>query len=71
MEKFYRHLREGMSEAEALRAAQIIASQKYAHPCHWVAFGVTRDPGVDKAEVAAEAMPTPTAETGERLGRRI
>jgi hypothetical protein len=63
MEKFYTHLREGMSKAEALRAAQMemIASGEYAHPYHWAAFGVTGDPGMGGVSPRPTVEATPEA----------
>jgi hypothetical protein len=57
MEKFYMHLREGMSKASALRQAQMemIASDEYAHPYYWAAFGLTGDGG----QVTDIAQPLP------------
>jgi hypothetical protein len=51
MESFYTHLRAGMSKAGALRQAQMemIASEEYAHPYYWAAFGLTGDNGVDSS----------------------
>jgi CHAT domain-containing protein/Tfp pilus assembly protein PilF len=47
MTSFYRHLKDGMGKAEALRAAQaeLRADPKYAHPYYWAAFALTGDPG--------------------------
>ena len=71
MEKFYTHLREGMSKAEALRAAQIemIAGEKYTHPYYWAAFGVTGDPGIGKSIPSTprtEKTPMPTESGAEQ-----
>jgi CHAT domain-containing protein len=41
MEKFYSHLRQGMSEAEALRTAQIDVRKEHPHPYYWAAFVLT------------------------------
>jgi tetratricopeptide (TPR) repeat protein len=73
MERFYTHLREGMSKAGALRAAQmeLIAEGTYAHPYYWAAFGITGDPGKGEhalpemmATATSEATPTPEGECG-------
>jgi CHAT domain-containing protein len=45
MKTFYGHLKQGMSKAEALRAAQITTRRKYPHPYYWAAFVLTGDPG--------------------------
>ena len=60
MERFYTHLRAGMSKAGALRQAQMemIASEEYAHPYYWAAFGLTGDPGERELP---EPIPTMTA----------
>jgi CHAT domain-containing protein/Tfp pilus assembly protein PilF len=42
---FYTHLRQGLSKAEALRAAQIEMRKKYPHPYYWAGFVLTGDPG--------------------------
>ena len=42
---FYTHLRQGLSKAEALRAAQMNMRQKYPHPYYWAGFVLTGDPG--------------------------
>jgi CHAT domain-containing protein/tetratricopeptide (TPR) repeat protein len=42
---FYSHLRQGLSKAEALRAAQMDMRQKYPHPYYWAGFVLTGDPG--------------------------
>ena len=65
MEKFYTHLQEGTSKADALRAAQMemIASDKYAHPYYWAAFGLTGDPGMGTGVLlrpTVEITPVPT-----------
>ena len=38
MERFYRHLLEGIGKAEALRAAQQQTREQFPHPYHWAAF---------------------------------
>lgn len=45
MVAFYRHLREGLSKADSLRAAQMEVRQKYPHPYYWAGFVLTGDPG--------------------------
>jgi CHAT domain-containing protein/Tfp pilus assembly protein PilF len=47
MTSFYRHLKDGMGKAQALREAQteLRADPKYAHPYYWAAFALTGDPG--------------------------
>ncbi len=43
MERFYTHLRDGMSKAEALRYAQLDAMKQYPYPYHWAGFVLTGD----------------------------
>ena len=43
MERFYTHLRSGMSKAEALRQAQMDVRAEYPHPYYWAAFVLTGD----------------------------
>jgi CHAT domain-containing protein/Tfp pilus assembly protein PilF len=45
MKSFYGHLRQGMSKAEALRAAQRETRTRYPHPYYWASFVLTGDPG--------------------------
>ena len=45
MAAFYRHLRAGLSKAEALQAAQAETRAQYPHPYYWAAFVLTGDPG--------------------------
>jgi CHAT domain-containing protein/Tfp pilus assembly protein PilF/predicted negative regulator of RcsB-dependent stress response len=45
MERFYGHLREGLTNAEALRAAQleVLAEEGWSEPWYWAAFSLTGD----------------------------
>jgi CHAT domain-containing protein/tetratricopeptide (TPR) repeat protein len=43
MKRFYRHLRDGATKDEALRAAQREMIQAQAHPFHWAAFQLSGD----------------------------
>jgi CHAT domain-containing protein/Flp pilus assembly protein TadD len=45
MKAFYGHLKQGMSKAAALQAAQTATRKKYPHPYYWAAFVLTGDPG--------------------------
>jgi tetratricopeptide (TPR) repeat protein len=45
MASFYKHLKQGMSKAAALRSAQAETRVKYPHPYYWAAFVLTGDPG--------------------------
>jgi CHAT domain-containing protein/Tfp pilus assembly protein PilF len=45
MKAFYGHLRQGMSKAAALQAAQAATRREYPHPYYWAAFVLTGDPG--------------------------
>jgi tetratricopeptide (TPR) repeat protein/CHAT domain-containing protein len=45
MERFYTHLRAGMSKGEALRQAQMDVRGEYPHPYYWASFVLTGDPG--------------------------
>ena len=45
MQAFYKHLKDGMGKAEALRAAQDDTRIKYPNPFYWAAFVLTGDPG--------------------------
>lgn len=45
MVSFFKHLRGGMSKAEALQAAQREVRAKYPHPYYWAGFVLTGDPG--------------------------
>jgi CHAT domain-containing protein len=42
---FYSHLRDGLSKAEALRAAQRDVRLRYPHPYYWASFVLMGDPG--------------------------
>lgn len=44
MKSFYGHLKQGMSKAAALQAAQAATRQKYPHPYYWASFVLTGDP---------------------------
>lgn len=46
MLSFYRHLRRGMSKADALRAAQRETRMRHPHPYYWAGFVISGDPGV-------------------------
>ncbi|MCL4298817.1 MAG: CHAT domain-containing protein [Anaerolineae bacterium] len=45
MERFYTHLKDGMSKAKALRLAQIEVRAKYPNPYYWSAFVLSGDEG--------------------------
>jgi CHAT domain-containing protein/tetratricopeptide (TPR) repeat protein len=45
MKSFYSHLKQGMSKAAALQAAQAATRKQYPHPYYWAAFVLTGDPG--------------------------
>jgi hypothetical protein len=45
MERFYIHLRNGMSKAEALRQAQIDVRQEHPNPHYWAGYVLSGDPG--------------------------
>jgi len=45
MERFYASLKQGLSKAAALQAAQIATRKRYPHPYYWAAFALTGDPG--------------------------
>jgi CHAT domain-containing protein len=45
MERFYIHLRAGMTKAEALRQAQMEVRSEHPHPYYWAAFVLTGDQG--------------------------
>ena len=64
MEAFYRNLREGLTNAEALRAAQmaVMAEERWSEPYYWAAFSLTGDyRGNGEPRMAAETAPAPTA----------
>jgi CHAT domain-containing protein/tetratricopeptide (TPR) repeat protein len=48
MTSFYKHLKQGMGKAAALRAAQADTRAKYPHPYYWAAFVLTGDPGASQ-----------------------
>ncbi len=59
MTAFYTHLKQGMSKAEALRAAQLETRAKYPNPYYWAGIVLTGDPG--KTTLAAPPQqPTTT-----------
>jgi CHAT domain-containing protein len=45
MKAFQSHLKQGMSNAAALQAAQAATRKKKPHPYYWAAFVLTGDPG--------------------------
>jgi CHAT domain-containing protein len=45
MERFYTHLRSGMTKSQALRQAQMDVRAEYPHPYYWAAFVLTGDGG--------------------------
>jgi CHAT domain-containing protein/Flp pilus assembly protein TadD len=45
MRAFYGNLKQGMSKASALQAAQAATRKKYPHPYYWAGFVLTGDPG--------------------------
>ena len=47
MKEFYRHLKEGISKAAALKAAQAATRKKFPHPYYWAAFVLNGDSGED------------------------
>jgi len=57
MERFYTHLRAGLSKGEALRQAQIDVRDEYPHPYYWAAFVLTGDAGDVTGDVAPEPTP--------------
>jgi CHAT domain-containing protein len=61
MEAFYRHLRGGLTNAEALRAAQleVLGQDKWRMPYYWAAFGLTGD---YRGSGQPGALPQPMAE---------
>jgi len=54
MKEFYRHLKEGISKAAALKAAQAATRKKFPHPYYWAAFVLNGDPGEDRGESFAK-----------------
>jgi len=70
MLSFYKHLKEGKSKAEALRAAQVemLGQEAYAHPYYWAPFVLTGDPGEITGEVVTNAA-TPVATATEAAAR--
>lgn len=65
MESFYRHLREGLTNAESLRTAQseVMAQEGWRMPYYWAAFSLTGDyrgngePGMVTEGAAISAKP--------------
>jgi CHAT domain-containing protein len=55
MTAFYSHLKQGMSKAAALQAAQAATRKKYAHPYYWASFVLSGDPGKDSRKRLANA----------------
>jgi CHAT domain-containing protein/Flp pilus assembly protein TadD len=53
MKTFYGYLKQGMSKAAALQAAQIATRKKYPNPYYWAAFVLTGEPGKTKADQLA------------------
>lgn len=47
MKAFYTNLKQGLSKAAALQAAQMATRKKYPHPYYWAAFVLTGDPNKD------------------------
>ncbi len=45
MQRFYNHLRQGMSKAEALRQTQIDMRTEAPSPYYWAAFSLIGDGG--------------------------
>ena len=45
MERFYTHLRSGMTKSQALQQAQMDVRAEYPHPYYWAAFVLTGDGG--------------------------
>jgi CHAT domain-containing protein/Tfp pilus assembly protein PilF len=56
MQRFYTHLREGMSKAMALQQAQSEVREHYPHPYYWAAFVLTGDPGSAAGVTPADAL---------------
>lgn len=52
MERFYVHLRAGLSKAEALRQAQQEVRSQYPNPYYWAAFVLSGDAGPIQATLA-------------------
>lgn len=46
MQRFYTHLRSGMTTAQALHTAQMEVRVEYPHPYYWAAFVLTGDGGL-------------------------
>jgi CHAT domain-containing protein len=54
---FYGHLKQGVSKAAALQAAQIATRRQYPHPYYWAAFVLTGDPGKTRHRRLTNAHP--------------
>jgi tetratricopeptide (TPR) repeat protein len=70
MEAFYRHLRDGLTNAEALRAAQleVLAEYGWQTPYYWAAFSLTghyRGSGEPRMVMEETLEPTVTAAADE------
>ena len=56
MTAFYRYLKQGLTKAASLRAAQKDLRVKYPNPYYWAAFVLTGDPGTrDNSGLAANS----------------
>jgi len=72
MKFFYIHLKNGMTKAEALRAAQSDTRMKYPHPYHWAGFVLTGDPGQSTTNLAIQREPPmKPLEVGKSIEREI
>jgi CHAT domain-containing protein len=64
MKAFYGHVRDGMTNAEALRAAQldVMADERWREPYYWAAFSLTGDyRGNGEPRMAEESTEAPAA----------
>jgi CHAT domain-containing protein/Tfp pilus assembly protein PilF len=76
MEKFYRHLLEGVGKAQALQAAQDEIRNdpdhpEWAHPYYWAAFVLNGDPGEVVLVTEAETISEPEVDETKNLGLYI